>query len=60
VAEIKIFLICHNFAEDNATFVVRYVKELLQILHLATGDSPEQRTFNTGPNQTVVAAEFSE
>jgi hypothetical protein len=53
-------MFCHYFAEDIAIFVVSYGKELFQILHLATGDTPEPRAAYTGPNQTVVAAEFGE
>ena len=44
------------FAENIAIFMVRYGKELLQILHLAAGDTPEPRASYTGPNQAVVAA----
>jgi hypothetical protein len=53
-------MFCHYFAEDNATFVVRYGKELFQILHLAAGNTPEPRASHSGPNQAVMAAEFSE
>ena len=45
---------------DMVKFVVRYGKELLQIIHLASGDTPEPRAAYTGSNQAVVAAEFSE
>ena len=55
-----ISIFCHYFAEDIAIFMVRYGKELLQILHLAAGDTPEPRASYTGPNQAVVAAELSE
>jgi hypothetical protein len=53
-------MFCHYFAEDIAIFVVRYGKELLQILHLAAGNTPEPRPAYTGSNPAVVAAEFSE
>ena len=59
VAEANTFSLCHIFAEDIANFVVSYGKELLQILHLAAGDAPEPRASYAGPNQAVVAAEFS-
>jgi hypothetical protein len=54
------FRICHFFAEYIAIFVVRYGKKLLQILHLAAGDTPEPRAAYTGPNQAIVATEFRE
>ena len=52
-------MFCHFFAEGIITFVASYGKELLQILHLVAGDTPEPRTSYAGPNQAIVAAEFS-
>ena len=52
----KIFILCHFFAEDIAIFVVSYGKELFQILHLAAGNTPDQRTAHLERNQGLMDA----
>ena len=47
-------LICYLFA----IFATSYGKELLQILHLAAGDAPEQGTADAGSDKGAVEAEL--
>ena len=54
----KKIMLCHFFAEDIAIFVGSYGKELFQILHLAAGNTPNQRTAYLERNQGLMDAQF--
>ena len=45
------------FAEDLAIFVVSYGKELFQIVHLASGNTPEPRATYSGTAEGIMGAQ---